>query len=98
MKGTSLEAQSTEEVLRSIEEANIKLRNEKVETVALGSMDVKALYPSLRIKAAAKVVAEEIMKAEIDYQGVDYNAAGSYLATVLPKERHTKEGVAGLLP
>ena len=54
-----------------------------VESVVVGSIDVKALYPLLRIKAAARVVAEEIVKAEIDYQGVDYNAAGAYLATVL---------------
>ena len=64
MKGTSLEAQYTEEVLRLIEEANVKLRRENVESVALGSIDVKALYPSLRIKAAAKVeVAARVVEA-----------------------------------
>ena len=49
--------------MRSIEEAHSKLRREKLETVALGSMNVKALYHSLMIGAVAKVVAEEITRA-----------------------------------
>ena len=54
----SREAQSTEEVLRAIEEANHKLKEENIKEIAIGSMDVKALYPSLDIEASAKVVAE----------------------------------------
>ena len=93
MKTESRDSQSTEEVLRSIEDANIKLKEGKVESMAIGSMDVKTLYPWLSIKEAAKVVAEEII-----YQGVDMRIAGAYLATVLPKERQSREGLARLLP
>ena len=45
MKTESRDSQSTEEVLRSIEDANIKLKEGKVESMAIGSMDVKTLYP-----------------------------------------------------
>ena len=45
MKPESRDSQSTEEVLRSIEDANIKLKEGKVESMAIGSMDVKTLYP-----------------------------------------------------
>ena len=45
IKTETREAQSTEEVLRSIEDAKIKLKGGKVEGMAIGSMDVKALYP-----------------------------------------------------
>ena len=44
-KTESRDSQSTEEVLRSIEDANIKLKEGKVESMAIGSMDVKTLYP-----------------------------------------------------
>ena len=57
------EAQSTEEVLRAIEEANLKLKAKGFKEMAIGSMEVKALYPSLKITAAAKVLAEEIVKS-----------------------------------
>ena len=45
MKPESRDSQSTEEVLKSIEDANIKLKEGKVESMAIGSMDVKTLYP-----------------------------------------------------
>ena len=86
-KGTSRESQSTEEVMRAIEEVNAKLRDSGAQDIALGSMDIKALYLSLRIKEAVKVVADEILKAEVDYIDSDMKVAGAYLATVLPKER-----------
>ena len=42
METSSQDAQSTEEVLRKISDANIILREERVSNVALGSMDVVA--------------------------------------------------------
>ena len=51
------EAQSTEEVLRQIEETNLKLETEKIEKIAIGSLDVEALYPSISQKDAPRIVA-----------------------------------------
>lgn len=98
MKTERREAQLTEEGLKPIEDSNIKLKEGKVESMPIGSIDVKALYLSLRIKEAAKVVAEEIIKSKVDYQGGDMRIAGVYLATILPKERQSREGLARLLP
>ena len=42
---TMMKTESRKEVLRSIEDANIKLKEGKVESMAIGSMDVKTLYP-----------------------------------------------------
>ena len=47
MNEESDEAQSTEEVMRKIEEANKILAEKGLKEISLGSMDVVALYPSL---------------------------------------------------
>ena len=98
MDHDSNEAQSTEEVLRMIAEANQKLSVDNVRDVALGSMDVVALYPSLDQDEFAKIVADHIMESEVDFAGVDFDIAGVYLATVWSKERQKREGVYKLLP
>ena len=41
------EAQSTEEVIRKIEDTNEKLANLKIQDAVVGSLDVIALYPSI---------------------------------------------------
>ena len=50
-----MEAQSTEELLRCIEEANQRLKEVDPERVMVGSMDVTALYPSLDQKESARM-------------------------------------------
>ena len=52
-----MEAQSTEEVLRKIEETNHRLREEKVTDVVVGSLDVEAQYPSIDQIEGPKIVA-----------------------------------------
>ena len=98
MNETSDEAQSTEEVLRKIAEANKELEGGYVRDLALGSMDVVALYPSLDQEESARIVAEHIAESEVDFGGIDFDIAGVYLATVWSKERQKKEGIFRLLP
>ena len=50
------EAQSTEELIRSIQEANSYLREVRDDSTVLASMDVVALYPSIDQKEAARIV------------------------------------------
>ena len=94
----SHEAQSTEEVLRMISEANLRLKQEGVSDMALGSMDVVALYLSLDQKRSAEIVAEAIIESDVRYSGVEMDIASVYLATIWSKERKKKEGVFRLLP
>ena len=82
----SNEAQSTEEILRKISEANERLRKEIVKDIALGSMDLVALYPSLDQTKSAEIVAEAIMGSDVVYCGVDYYMAGVYLANIWDKK------------
>ena len=50
--------------------------------MAIRSMDVVALYPSLDQEESARIVAESIIESDVQYDGVDYDIAGVYLATV----------------
>ena len=55
-----LEAQSTEELMRQIEETNKRFRGLKSGNhVVVASMDVLALYPSLDQRESARIVKEE---------------------------------------
>ena len=92
------ECQSTEEMVTHIQEANKKIEESNKDSIMVGSMDVEALYPSIHQREGARIVAEEIVKSDIKYEGVDVRKAAVYLATTLDKERQTSEGIAHLLP
>ena len=92
------EAQSTEEVLRKIEETNTRLKEEGIKQVVIGSLDVEALYPSIDQVQGPRIVAQEIAKSLLTFETVDTHLLGVYLATVMSKERQEKEKVSHLLP
>ena len=92
------EAQSTEEVLRKISEANFKLKSEGIKEVMVGSLDVEALYPSIDQKEGPRIVSQEVLKSKIDIKNVNYHLAIMYLATTMDKVRQVKEGITHLIP
>ena len=61
-------------------------------------MDIEALYPSIHQKDGPRIVAEEIIRSDLRYEGVDVRKAAIYLAATLSKERQTVEGIGHLLP
>ena len=67
----SVEAQSTEELLRKIEETNNNLDGVNQEDVAVGSMDVTALYPNIDQAIAAKIVKEMFVESDLEIEEVD---------------------------
>ena len=86
---------STEQMLAAIEKAN----NQGIaDDFVLGSMDVKALYPSIHIEDAIQVVCEEFMKAEVVVNGVDYEELGLYLALCMEGDELTRNGVGEVCP
>ena len=92
------EAQSTEEVLRKIKEANLVLQKEEARRIMLGSLDVEALYPSIDQKEGPRIVSEAIMKSKIQYTNINYHLVAVYLAVTMDKQRQTREGITHLLP
>ena len=65
------EAQSTEEVLRKIGEANQKLEEEGAKEIMIGSLDVEALYPSIDQKIGLEIVTREVVRYDFEYENVD---------------------------
>ena len=53
--------------MRKITDTNRNLKDEGILDIALGSMDVVALYPSLDQKESAAIVAEAIIESDIKY-------------------------------
>ena len=66
--------------------------------VALGSMDVISLYPSIDQIEAAMVVAKEILAREFKYCGIDDKVIRLYLATEQGNDWQVKEGIYHILP
>ena len=92
------EVQSTEEMLAKIEETNEKLAEMGIKNGVLGSMDVEALFPSIDQEDSARIVAEEMIKHGVEYEGVDVRLATHYLGVCMTKERQVREGVSHLIP
>ena len=92
------EAQSTEEIMREIEDCNTRLLLNPSRNIMVGSMDVVALYPSIDQRLGARIVAEEFLKSGIEVQGVDYRAASIYLSVNVHKDELQREGLLHLIP
>ena len=50
------------------------------DDVTIGSLDVKALYPSLDIEFTVEIVSNEFYNSEVRIENVDYVELGLYLA------------------
>ena len=46
----------------------------------IGSLDVKALYPSLDLDHTIETAAEEFKKSEVEIEGIDEKELGLYLS------------------
>ena len=70
----NVEAQSTEELLRCIQKANVTLKEVDPGEVAVGSMDVTALYPRLDQNVSARMAKEAYLSSDFEVEGVDWKA------------------------
>ena len=75
-----MECLSTEEMQREILEANLKIKEGKIEDVEVFSMDVDALYPSLHIDDILEAVYSTIMESDIDMENINLEEMCKYLA------------------
>ena len=53
--------------------------NEVDQRWAVGSLDVKSLYPSLDIPTCAKVVGDRLYKAQLEFIGLDWREIAPYI-------------------
>ena len=81
---------STEDML-----SRVKVVNETVnlEKCIIGSMDVKALYPSIDIDFATEKCVEMIQKREVSFRNVNSKELGLYLSLTMSEKELEEAGI-----
>jgi hypothetical protein len=90
----SAESNSTEDMLGSMVDTNeiLKEKDIKVTEVTIGSLDVKALYPSLKAKESAQIAKEEIENSIVKIE-VNETELTKYLPICMTRADIVKEGL-----
>ena len=91
------ECSSTEEMRAAIEDFN-DLDDEQKKECVLVSMDVKALYPSMKWSEILSAVKEMILASPMMIDNVDWVAVARYIAVMIPEEEIEQEGVRLVIP
>ena len=75
-------------------------KTQKDNKLMVGSLDVKALYPSLHIPFAAKKIAEEFIESKIEFEkdSIDTFQLGLYLVLTFTEEELITEGLRDFCP
>ena len=105
------ECQSTEDARRKILECNRIIEDrsnddavfaQEVKDIKVLSMDVKALYPSLKIKEVTPILEELLITAQKDkkfyIENVDWKEVGKYLAITTTKDEQERKGITSAVP
>ena len=94
------EVVSSEELLSFVDDLNKTLEAEGVPELGLcvGSLDVKALYPSLVVKACAKLVHDRVMKSPVKFPDISAKWASIYVAMNLEVHEVIRTGLQHLVP
>ena len=93
------EAISGEEMRAHIDDLVEKMKNlPEEESVFVGSLDAKALFPSLKIKESAKLVARRIQDAEVKFENVGYKWASMYFALSMEFTDVVRQDIQSIVP
>ena len=98
VKSPRLEDLSTEEVLAQLKEAQDTVKEAGLKDVMVGSLDVKALYPSLDQEGSARAVAQFVRESEVELDGIDWRHVQVFLASHMDVHELKKEKVMHLVP
>ena len=91
---------SGEELLAYVDEVNQRLQEEGLpeQGLCVGSLDVKALYPSLDINRCAQIIKERIQGTLMEFDGIDYTWASKYIALNMSRIEVIREDLQTLVP
>ena len=89
-RDTSTVCMSTEELKAEIDKVNMSIGSKEI---IIGSMDVKALYPSLDIPFTIDKVCEIINESTLQFENLWYDEISLYLAVNLTCEELTEYGL-----
>ena len=91
------ECESSEEMKAAIEEFNKLDENIRMRCVVL-SMDVKALYPSMKWSKIIKAVMELIENSKMKIENVNWREISKYIAVMFTPEEIEGEGLTLVIP
>lgn len=108
---STTECQSTEDLKREILETNRKIeercRNDleyraKVQRAEIVSLDVKALYPSMKLEEVRPILSEMLngvqREGKLELMDVEWHEMGKYLAILCDREELERYGVESVVP
>ena len=92
--------ESTDDIMAAIQSVNEEHCVVNGNKLCVGSLDVKALYPSLNIPYAAEKICDEFMESEIEfvYESIDTYELGLYLVLTVSDEDLVDEGLRDYCP
>ena len=92
--------ESTDDIMAAIGMVNKEYHVDSSNKLAVGSLDVKALYPSLDIPFAAKKVSEMYLKSNIEIESESINVfeLGLYLVLKVDDEVLVTDGIRDYCP
>ena len=96
----SFACESTEDILAEIDTLNKEHATSPGNKLMVGSLDVKALYPSLDIPFASKMIAQEYLKSDVDIHesSIDVDTLGLYLILTVDEEELKEEKIRDYCP
>ena len=96
--GMDTECKSSEEMRSDFEEYNNNNDNDTKTKCAMLSMDVKALYPSLRVDTCKVAVIELIENSELQVMNIDFWECAKYIALFYSDEEIRKYKLRTVVP
>ena len=93
-----MEDLSTEEVMAQLKETQEMIRETRATNVMAGSLDVRALYPSLDQEGSARIVSNHIKNTTANIVGIDWNATQIFVASNMDEHKIKREGLLSLVP
>ena len=92
--------ESTDDIMAAIQIVNEEHSVENGNKLLVGSLDVKALYPSLNIPFAAEKISEEFIESNLEFasESVDLYELGLYLVLTVSNEDLEAEGLKDVCP
>ena len=98
--GSSEEVICSEDLLSHMDKLAEQMQDEEEPTggMCVGSLDVKALYPSLDIPICAEIAKQRLIGGDLKFDGVCYKTATHYLALNMTQEEVTRNGLGEVVP
>ena len=92
------EDMSTEEVVAQLEEAQLEVKRLGLRNTMAGSLDVRALYPSLDQDGASESVAKFIRESKVEIKGINWREAQVFLGSNMDEHKLKREKALDLVP